>query len=190
MPRFAFLRPLSFVLAAAALAAAADPATNAPASLLSPGIAAEVRRMDASLLPEIEAALAQLKAAGEDEDVANASTNLAQLAGALFRCQARQVWAMVESADEACGELGDCPEDTETRERIWDEIAEEMARTDTIAHRFYAALLVPAPPRHAKSVESDSHAEAAESAEPAPPGGGSGEAEPPPVEAHVHTSNL
>ena len=32
--------------------------------------------------------------------------------------------------------------------------------------------------------------EAAESAEPAPPGGGSGEAEPPPVETHVHTSNF
>ena len=30
MPRFAFLRPVSFVLAAAALAAAADPATTAP----------------------------------------------------------------------------------------------------------------------------------------------------------------
>ena len=165
LPRISRFLPLSLMAALTSSVSAADPATNAPVSLLSPGIAAEVRRMDASLLPEIEATLAQLKAAGEDEDVANASTNLTQLAGALFRWRARQVWAMVESADEACRDLGDGPEDTETRERMWDGIVKEMARADTVAHRFYAALLVPAHPRHAESAESDSHAESAEFAE-------------------------
>ena len=127
-----------------------DPATPSPAeeshaegaegaanaTLLSPDMAAEIQRLDASLLPEIEAILAQRKALGEDEAVETASHDLYELVSVLFS------WQTEELADEF-KRLSDPslePGSNELRALLkrFDEV---MSRTNTPAARLSAALV-------------------------------------------------